>query len=347
MKEQVPAGGRGHELAWLGMGFVLPCASQTFYRQAARRRLTSAVLFFLLFSLCLTGVSSLSLGRSMATAQADIRRSFEAGGVPEIIIKDGLARVSGQQPLVLVDEGGTIVVIDTTGAYRRLDRTRYTQGLLLTRTELHIMNTRGQYEVMPLGQLQQALGMNPIVINADTVTRAWQAFAGIFAIVAAVLLAVWNVLVRFAYLAVLALVAWGLLSLGGSGMGYGPVLITGLYALVPAMYVSYLLGRLGITFIFLQTIIVLFIWAIALWGIIPESGQAPAPAERPLRGWRALAGIPFLFILALDGIFRLPYGAVVVWAVALLTLSVLVAAGLLTRRQADPGAAGGAAPATP
>jgi hypothetical protein len=42
------------ELSWLGAGFVMPCASLTFYRRVTRRRVIWAVLFFTLFSLMST-----------------------------------------------------------------------------------------------------------------------------------------------------------------------------------------------------------------------------------------------------------------------------------------------------
>jgi hypothetical protein len=338
MNDQAPMGGIQRELGWLGMGFVLPCASLTFYRQAVRRKLTSAVLFFLVFSLALSCVSALSLARGVASAQAEILRPFELGGIPEIVIQNGVTRVDGPQPLVLFDEERTLLAVDTTGSYRRLDPARYRQGILLTRTELHMMNSDGRYQAIPLGDLQRGLGVDPIVINAETVAQAWQTFSALIVVAGALLMVVWNVLVRFVYVAILALVAWGLVSLADDTVGYGKVLTTGLYACVPALYAGYLLGRLGVSFIFLQTLILLFIWAIALWAIMPEGSKAPP--EWPLRGWRALVGVPFLLLLAFDAVFLPSFGAILVWITALATLALLVAAGLWTRRQASPGAAG-------
>ncbi len=342
MQQDKPAGGFLHELAWLGMGFVLPCASLTFYQQAARRKVIWAVLFFLVFSLVLTGVATIGLAGIMGSLPADdIRTAFESGQVPTITIQDGVARVDGPQTQVLLDQERMLVAIDMTGTYRELDRTRYDQGMLLTRTELHIMNESGEYQVIPLDELQQAFSANPIVINADTVSRAWEVFAAVFVIAAAAGLAIWNLLVRFAYVALLALVAWGLASLARPGTGYGPVLATGLYSVVPAMYLDYLLGRAGISFCFLQTLILLAIWAVALWAIMGE-------VERPLRGWRALVGIPFLLVLAIDLFLDLSFGAVLVWAVGLVTMVALVALGLWTRRQAGgPVDGAGGAPLAP
>ncbi len=330
MEQGKPAGGFLHELGWLGMGFVLPCASLTFYRQAARRKVIWAVVFFVIFSLVLTGVATIDLASTMGSLPVDdIRDAFESGQMPTITIQDGLARVDGAQTRVLFDGEGMFIAIDMTGTYRQLDRTRYSQGILLTPSELHIMNNTGRYQVIPLSELQQALNANPIVIDADTVTRAWQAFAALFTIVAIVGLAIWNVPVRFVYVAVLALVAWGFVVLMRPGTGYGPVLATGLYAVVPALYLDYLLGRLGISFCFLQTLILLAIWAVALWGMMDE-------VERPLRGWRALAGIPFLLVLVVDFCLHPSFGAALVWAVALVTMAVLVGVGLWTRRQSGP-----------
>ena len=127
------------ELEWLGAGFVLPCISPAFYRLAVRRRVISAVLFFLLFGLVITGLTTIGVGRTILSAGEDIRQAFEEGDFPEITIEDGVAMVDAPQPLVLFDEDGRVVVIDTTDTYKELDRSRYYQGFLLTRTSLYIL----------------------------------------------------------------------------------------------------------------------------------------------------------------------------------------------------------------
>jgi len=292
-----------------------------------------AVLFFFLFALVITGLSTVKIGIALFPIYRDIRQAFESGEFPEITIRNGVATIDAEQPFVLFNEEGTIIVLDTSGTYQELDPLRYRQGLLLTRTALHLLNDDGRYQVIPLCDLQELLGADPMVINADLATRFWIGFSVIATVLAFVFIAIWNTLVRFMYLAMLALVIWGLIVLFRPGTGFGPVLITGLYAVIPAMYVHYLLGLLRIRFIFLQTILLLPVWAVALVAALAGRDNEIFGGERSLRGWRTLIGIPLVFTLALDVVFELPRRAFITWPVALLTFVVLVVVGLLTARR--------------
>ena len=112
MNDQAPVGGIQRELGWLGMGFVLPCASLTFYRQAVRRKLTSAVLFFLVFSLALSCVSALSLAGAWPRRGRILRLNGGSGSSSEQRDR------STAQPLVYSTKA---LAVDTTGNYRQLD----------------------------------------------------------------------------------------------------------------------------------------------------------------------------------------------------------------------------------
>jgi hypothetical protein len=339
-EERPPAGGCLAELGWLGAGFVLPCASLTFYRRAARRRVVGAVAFFALFTLLISGLQTLGVGRGLLLVRGNIRRVFESGRFPEIEIRGGLARVNAEQPLVLLDDGDSIFVLDTTGSYRRLDRSTHSMGFLLTRTSLHVMSRDGRYEEVPLETLHTLLGGDPIVVNADSASRFWVGFAAIATPVAFLGLALWHVLIRFVYLAMLGLVIWGVVALVRPGTGFGPVLITGLYALVPAMYAHYLLGRLGIGFITLQTLLLLPLWSVALAAALAAPGRSILGQERSLRGWRALFGVPMLLVFALDIVLAPRWGAPFGWLVAWLTFVSLAAVGLWSAwKETQPNAA--------
>jgi hypothetical protein len=231
---------------------------------------------------------------------------------------------------VLLDDGDTILVIDTTGTYRELDRSTHSSGFLLTRTSLHVMSNDGRYQELPLEAFHELFGANPIVVNADSASRFWVGFTAIATPVAFLGLAIWHVLIRFVYLAMLALLIWGMVSLLRPGTGFSPVLITGIYALVPAMYVHYLLGRLGIGFITLQTLLLLPVWVVALAAALAAPGRTILGQERPLRGWRALLGVPVLLVFALDIALRPRWGVAVAWVLAWLTFVVLAMVGAWT-----------------
>jgi hypothetical protein len=105
-------------------------------------------------------------------------------------------------------------------------------------------------------------------------------------------------------------------------------LVTGIYALIPALILHYLLTRIGAEFFALQTLCLLLFWVLGLFWTLRA---APGPA---LHLGHALLGLPLLAMISLDIIFRFPSGGLLVWAFALATLLVLV--GVQWMAQSDP-----------
>jgi hypothetical protein len=322
-------------LGWFAAGWVLPCFSPTFYAHAARRRVASAIAFLFLVAFIATGLHTLGAIRGLVQAGAEIQQEFASGRFPEITITDGVAEVNGPQPFVLVDQTGMLVVFDTTGVYTGIDRSRYSQGILLTRTTIVVLNAQGQYQEIPLSDLQQAFDADPIDINGETVVSFWAGFSVIATIVVGVFLFLWYTVVRLAYLALIALVLWGVAALIRPGVGFGPVLITGIYALVPAIYLHFLLGQISVTFIFLFTLLFVPLWIAALALALMTRAAAPASdsvtdyfkSERPVREWRALLALPLLLDFALEVIFQWK-AWYVTWPLAFLTFGALVLVSL-------------------
>jgi len=332
----VPGSGWLGELGQFFSGFVLPLGSFTFYRKSAQKSVGIAILFFSIFTLTVTFLASVGVGITFLAMGNDIRTSFEDGTIPEIIIRNGVTEVDAQQPLIFFDNQGessdrTFVAIDTTGVLTEIDRTQYDQGFLLMKRELHVLNNNGRYQVIPLSELNSAFGTDPIIINAETAAKGWTAFSIIVAIVVFIALVVWNSIIRLMYLCLIALVLWGIASLLRPNTGFGPVIITGIYALVPAIYIHHLLSRVNLSFFGLQTILLMPIWAIALYiSLAPADFFA---RERPLRPWRTLIGLPLLLVMAVDVIWSFEYGDVVSWILMFLTIAALAVIGILPRLQ--------------
>jgi hypothetical protein len=203
-----------------------------------------------------------------------------------------------------------------------------------------MLNDDGDYQEVPLETLHEVFGVDPIIINADTTANIWLGFSVISTVLAFVFIAIWHMLVRFVYVAMIGLAIWGIVALFRRNIGFAPILITGLYATVPAMYTHYLLGLLGIRFIFLFTFLLLGTWAIGLGATLARSSEGFIGGERPLRSWRALFGAPMLLLFAVDvavslpdEAFGLPMRAIAIWAAALFTFAVLLTAGLLTTKK--------------
>ncbi len=262
------------ELAWLGRGFVQPLYSLQFYRAAVQKSLIDAILFFAVFGTLLTIISTINLSRTLSSAADDIQQAFASGEFPEITIANGLATVRARQPLILLEGEGSIVIIDTSGAYQTIDTSRYFQGFLLTRNSLHVYSD-GDYQVVQLADLNSAFG-NPIVINRDTALDFWRSFTSIFSVAAFIGIGLWNLAIRMMWLAFLAVLVWGGLSAFNMRSDYGSVLTVGIYALVPAVYLSFLLGLIGISFCGFQTGILLLIWVVVARMGLKAPASAPA-----------------------------------------------------------------------
>jgi hypothetical protein len=306
-----------------GAGLVLPCISPTFYWHAARRRASGAVAFFLTFALLLTFVQTLGVFQEFGTLVNEVDGAHASGSLPEIRISRGQATIHGSEPFVREFADG-IVILDTTGEYTAsyLTSGRYRSGILLTRTRIYSLDD-GELQHMALSDLQAMIG-DPFVLDKETIRRL---LSGLQLIIFIVLI-IWNCVVRLVYLTLVALPVWGVARALRQGTRYAPVLITGIYAVGPAMYGAYLLKRAGISFCALQTVLLLVVWAIGLVAALSARKGGIIDGERSLRGWRALIGVPMLLVLALDAIFTWSYGAVVTWVVTLVTLAALAFIGL-------------------
>ncbi len=314
-----------------GAGFVLSGCSPTFYYQAARRRLITAVLFFVVFGLILAGLQTGQVVYTMRPFRDDVNAAFDEGKVPAVTIANGEAVVHGPEPFVAVDDGRNLIVFDTTGQYTGEELANYQSGLVLTKTKLVSIDDQGNVQTTLLNM--PFLRQRTIEINAGLVQRILSGlqvsvFLG---------LAFWRVVLGLIYVALWALVVWGFAAQVKRGVGFGPVLTTGLYAVVPATYAHYLLDRVDMDFFGLFTLLLLIGWGVSL---VAAAGKRQAGdflrGQRPLRAWRALIGLPMLVVLALDAIYRWANGAAIVWVTAVITFLILFALELsMTQMGAD------------
>ncbi len=325
------------ELGWFFSGAVLPMGSLAFYRKASQKSVSLAILFFFIFTSSIACLLTVSLAVTMASVSSSIQEAYANNSIPEIVIENGIAEVQGKQPNVLLtgqDSSGknVFVAIDTSGEITRISESLYDTGFLLTRTQLHILSN-GDYQVVPLAEINRAFEQPRIEINAQSVQRAWQTFLIIFVIVAFVFIWLWYVIFRLMIIAMLALLIWGIVAIIRPNTGFAPIIISGLYAIVPAIYLSHLLSRSGFTFPGLQTFFLIIFWAIAL--VASLSNSSLINTNHPLRVWSALIGLPMLILFIVD-FFRLipdPYGVISIWVITMLTIFTLIGLRLFFRYQ--------------
>jgi hypothetical protein len=322
------------ELGWYGTSLVLPSASLSFYRRAVERSLASAVVFFMAFMAVISLVSTLGVTSKMVLVGEDIRKAFASGAVPEIYITNGTAQVQGKQPAILFDRENTLVAIDTTGVLKDIDRVRYTSGILLTAKDLVILNNT-QYQRVSLSQVLQVLNQSTLKINAETVSNAWQAFTAGFGLIVFIGFAFWNMVVRFLYLAALALFVLAIIGTSGISVPYHVILRVGIYAFVPVVFLIYVIDRIGFSFLLLQTLLLLGAWSIGLYAALVRGGWDILGPDRRLREWRALVGVPFMIVMVVDVLTSPRNGGWIDLFAWIVTLIALIIAGWLSKPSLD------------
>jgi Protein of unknown function (DUF1189) len=324
------------EAGWFFSGAVLPMGSLSYYRRAAQRSVGSAILFFIVFTLAITSLVTINIAVNTFSVIGSIQQSYADGKIPEITISHGQAEVSGPQPYIMVDDASAdgqrmFVAIDTTGRIKEIDTSRYTQGFLLTRTELHVFNPQNGYQTIPLSELNTAFEKDPIILNGQTMTQAWAIVSVVVVLVSFIFLGIWYTLVRLMIISLIALILWGIVTLIKPNTGFGPIIITGLYAIVPAIYLSHLFSRSGFSLPGVQTLLLLIFWTIGLvvnFADVKFFTQEPAP-----RLWTALIGLPMLLLFIVDIFwqFPAPYDVIALWVVSLLTGLALIGLRLYFR----------------
>lgn len=211
-------------------------------------RVFTAVAFFLVFGLILAGLNTLHVVHVMQPARAEIDAAFASGRFPAITLDDGIATVHGPEPFVVVDQRDALVVFDTTGRYTGIEllEGNYDSGVILTRDAVYSLDDEGNLNSVRLPELNALLG-GPIRIDAALA----QAISSVVQGLVFIGLAFWHVVMRFVYVAMVALAVWGVATIvrGTAATGsvaFAPVWATGLFATVAAVYGDYLLNRLGV-----------------------------------------------------------------------------------------------------
>jgi hypothetical protein len=328
------------QLGWFFSGAVLPIGSFAYYRKGAEKSVGIAILFFITLTLVISTMSTINIGVSAFSVIGTIQQSYAEGKIPEIVIAHGVAEVSGQQPFILFDDTDSngrrmFVAVDTSGTIREINADRYYQGFLLTRTELHMLSPQNGNQSFPLKELNIAFEKDPIIINAQTISGAWVIMSTILVILSFVFLVSWYTVVRLMIISMIALIMWGIITLIKPNTGFGPIIITGLYAIVPTIYLSHLFSRSGFSFPGVQTFFLLVFWIMVL--VVNIGDIKFFTVERPLRLWTALIGSPMLLLYVVDIFWQIPspYGAIALWVVSLLTGLVLILLRLYFRIRAQ------------
>jgi hypothetical protein len=297
----------GTGVGWFFSGLVLPFVSRRFYCIASGKSLGIAFLFFFFFTSLMTIASTLQISRSFSEMQVELERAIESNQIPTITISNGIASVDAAQPFIILDQSRELVALDTSGRIERIDRNRYDQGILLTRTEIHALNERGEYQVISLSDLN-AMFRDPLVVNEETILSTWGLIAGFLRVIVLIGLGLWNFVARLILVVMLGLLLWGITTLIRPGTQFNQILITGIYAFVPAIYLDVILSRIGLNFFLMQTLIFVALWVVAIIFVLQEVNPVDIRTWRRNRLNDSLLAIPFLILLFVDAIYSPDWG---------------------------------------
>lgn len=313
------------ELGWLGAGAVLPLTSISFYDRAVRRPPLMALIFFLAFGLVVGMLTAVGVTRDLGSLEGEVRQALIESEFPTITIADGIASANVPQPYTILDQDDTVLMIDTTGEVTSLNASRYDQGILLTQTELHILNQGGDYQITDLDDLNLLFGQDPLIINADTLSEFAGGFASVFSVIAFIVLLLWHVLVRLALVSFMALIIWALASTYWKGVKYSQVWIVGAYASIAALYLTYLLSRLSISICAVQFFLLAGIMLVVTYVLRPAGEEEGPRTFKPLMLQYAWVGLPLILVLSYDLINSLPYQGMIQMGVMIGVVAVLAA----------------------
>lgn len=257
----------GQWLVFILKGFIFPLFSLNFYREVSKKKITTPILFFLIFAAVVSAITTVVMGIAMGSAATSIRTAYEKGEFPTIEIRGGVAYVDGPQPFVY-EQARQLIAIDTTGEINEIVTHKYSEGILLTRTELHLVNEDG-YRKIPLSDFHQGFG-DPIVIDESRVMSVWGLFVGIMLLIVFLGLLAWNAVVKFIYLAMLGIIIWGIAYFFRKGTRYETTLATGIFVHVPVFYLTILLGFVNIDFCGMYTLLLITAWSLVMWLLLRQ-----------------------------------------------------------------------------
>jgi len=255
-------------------GFVFTCFSPVYYREVMKRSFGFAVLFLALFALLPAALLIVTISVELRTL-ASIPVFFENNNLHSVTVADGVATVEGRQPIYRSEEG-TFIGIDTTGYITSIDTDRFSQGFLLTKTELHIVN-EGDYEVMPLSDIP-ATAEDPFVIDRAIIRAFWILTSSVMLLVTFVMAYMWHFGFRLGYLAALGFIVWSASTIWVKDSSYEKVLLAGIFASVPALYLTRLVHLAGAVCAAIDISIMLMVWGAALYlALRPQKPELPIP----------------------------------------------------------------------
>jgi hypothetical protein len=133
---------------------------------------------------------------------------------------------------------------------------------------------------MKLSDLQRILGANPLVLDQEGAVKISQRAIGLLSILIFIMYGFWNSIAWLIFMCFLALIMLGIARIIGSRAEFNHVLILGIYAFVPVVYLTLLLDLVNFRFSLLRIILLLSVWTFLIYRLSAEK-ISPALPDQP------------------------------------------------------------------
>jgi hypothetical protein len=90
---------------WLAKGFVYPIWSRPYYKEASHKPMGTAFVFLLVFGVLQAIISTGSIALNLNQFGREIEEAYLSGEIPDIVIEDGIASVSGSGRHIILKRG--------------------------------------------------------------------------------------------------------------------------------------------------------------------------------------------------------------------------------------------------
>jgi hypothetical protein len=305
----------GRQLAWFGAGFVLPFYSLDFYLAAVRKPLRRALLFFVALMTLISALTTTRLSLIFDQLREQTIAAVQSDTFPEIIIKEGIATVTGETPFVLSANNGYFIAVDTGGELTDSELIRENRGILLAETELRMYNS-GRYERVPLQDYNTRLNIETIKIDGPVLEQFFTLFSVTYLFVSGIGIWFWNVPLWLLFLVITTYFLWSPIGQVIKEVTFRSVLIIGIYAHLPAFIINYVLHLFEVQIVFSYTILLMVFWIGAIYLVLRElavlaikaqkekrsSPDTPDPALTSPRLWPAVLGLPLIVFMIFNAV---------------------------------------------
>jgi len=216
--------------------FLQSITSPRFYQEIGSRRVSDGVRYFSFLILLVTALLSVRFTSDIFKGLASFE-TWSKEHLPEIVIEKGKVFVDVPQPWQR-EEGGFVIVIDTTGKTHELDE-KYPQGVLLSQNRILLKRSPYESRHYDLSKID-SFRLNPTTIQSWRKVSQW-----VIPPLLSLFLFVYFWVGKFSQIVFFSGVSLLTNWVSKRGLPYGTLLTIGMYAITPPLLLFCVVALLG------------------------------------------------------------------------------------------------------